>query len=152
MRRGAEIKTVSVYKEITEGFAEALYKNHGTVYISDPYGRKVKLIPIHELLSIPTSIDSDKALQVALKSYEYGCNYKGKYYIRKQVQMNKVKNLKKGCLFMKEPCEYPANSSEMWVRGDYIRSKKKYEIYKFLDVNHTSLVSGDREIFVCCVF
>lgn len=151
MRREAKIKTVSVYKEVTEGFAEALYENHGTVYISDPYGRKVKLIPIHELLG-NTFIDSGKALQRALRSYEYGCNYKGKYYIRKQVQMNKVKNLKKGCLFMKEPYEYPASSSEVWVRGDYIRSKKKYEIYKFLDVNHTSLVSGDREIFVCCVF
>jgi len=139
---------VGVYEEITEGWAEVLYKNHGTVYISDPYGRKVKLIPIYELLSIPTF----KALQMALRCYEYGCNYKGKYYIRKQVRMKKVKDLKKGCLFMKEPCKFPASPSKIWVRGDYIRSEKKYKIYRASNKNDTFLVSGDREIFDSFIF
>lgn len=60
--------------------------------------------------------------------------------------MNKttIKNLKKGDYFKLSD----SDTSPVWIRGEYIRSEKKYSCYKFDDVNHESFFKGSREVFI----
>lgn len=54
-----------------------------------------------------------------------------------------VKELKKGDYFKRN-----ANSKSVLVKGDYIRSEKKYSCYYFDDVNKEIFLKGDKEIFI----
>lgn len=63
----------------------------------------------------------------------------------------KVKELKKGCYFTKKAIEEP-RESQVWVRGEYDRSSRKYECHRFDDINSTCFLPGDREAFVDFVF
>ena len=38
----------------------------------------------------------------------------------------KIKDLKKGAFFTKKPVDNP-KESQVWIRGEYDRSEKKYE-------------------------
>lgn len=58
----------------------------------------------------------------------------------------KVRELKKGDYFTKKDISEP-DETQVWVRGDYCREDKKYIIYKFSDVNHFGLMSGDKEVY-----
>ena len=55
----------------------------------------------------------------------------------------RIKDLKKGELF-----KLDKHSSVVFVRGDYDRSSKSYECYKFDDVNSFRSFKGDRFIFI----
>ena len=63
----------------------------------------------------------------------------------------KVKELKKGDFFTKKPNPSPSDS-QVWVRGDYDRSAKKYECHRWDDVNTFCYLSGSREVFTDLIF
>ena len=55
----------------------------------------------------------------------------------------KIKELKKGEFFRLKD----SDSSPVWIKGEYVRSDKKYGTYKFEDVNHERLLSPDKIVF-----
>ena len=63
----------------------------------------------------------------------------------------KIKELKKGEFFTKKPLEYP-KESQVWIRGDYDRSEKKYECVRFDDANAFCYLSGTKEVFTDMIF
>ena len=43
------------------------------------------------------------------------------------------------------------NDSEdapLWVRGYYVRSERKFEVFKYDDVNHEGFMRGSRAVYV----
>ena len=54
--------------------------------------------------------------------------------------------LKKGDLFTLNPIEEP-KEKQVWVRGDYNRSTKRYECYKFYDINHFHDFAGTKNVY-----
>ena len=65
--------------------------------------------------------------------------------------MVKIKELKKGDFFTLRDIQYPT-SSQVYVRGDYIREVKKYSCYKFNDINAERLFLGDKLVFADFIF
>lgn len=63
----------------------------------------------------------------------------------------KIKELKKGDFFTLKNVEYP-KESEVYIRGEYDRTEKKYECYKFSDVNSTRMIKGDKEVYTDMIF
>lgn len=62
-----------------------------------------------------------------------------------------VKQLKKGEWFTLKPIAEP-KESQVFVRGDYDRTEKKYECGKFSDISHSRLLKGDTEVYTDFVF
>ena len=62
-----------------------------------------------------------------------------------------VRELKKGEYFIKKAIEYPTEK-QVWVRGDYDRTMKRYECWRFSDVNDTSYIQGSKEIYTDFTF
>ena len=61
----------------------------------------------------------------------------------------KLKELKKKppCnWFTLKPIEYPTDM-QVYIRGEYDRSTKKYWCYKYGDVNAGRLIPGDKEVY-----
>jgi len=64
-----------------------------------------------------------------------------------------VKDLKRGDYFCLKPQnEQEVSGRKVWVKGDYLRSKKRYEIYRFDDVNHYRFVKGSTPAFTDFTF
>lgn len=58
----------------------------------------------------------------------------------------KIKNIKEGEFFtLKDYGEYPAEN-RVYIRGEYNRSLKKYEISKYTDMNDFRYVNGNKEV------
>ena len=57
----------------------------------------------------------------------------------------KIRDLKKGEFFTTKPVEEP-KESQVWVRGEYDRSARAYECFRFSDVGCTRLIKGDAEV------
>ena len=57
-----------------------------------------------------------------------------------------VKELKKGEYFTKKPT-YNPKESQVFIRGDYIRELKKYECYRFDDINNCCYLKGRTEVY-----
>ena len=62
-----------------------------------------------------------------------------------------IKDLKRGDFFTKKPIEYPTES-QVWVRGEYDRSSKKYECHRWDDVNHTSYLKATTQVYTDLIF
>lgn len=62
-----------------------------------------------------------------------------------------VKELKKGDFFTKKPVENP-RENQVWIRGDYDRSARRYECQSFDDACRFCYLRGDREVFTEFVF
>ena len=62
-----------------------------------------------------------------------------------------LKDLKKGEFFTKKPLEYPADN-QVFIRGSYDRTSKKYEIIRFSDCNDIQLMRGNKEVFTDFIF
>lgn len=62
-----------------------------------------------------------------------------------------IRELKKGDYFTKKAIEYPTER-QVWIRGDYDRSTKKYECYRFDDINTFTYVSGTKEVYTDFIF
>lgn len=58
----------------------------------------------------------------------------------------KMKELKKGEYFTKKAIAEPTER-QVWIRGDYDRTEKKYEAYRFDDVNTWCYISGNKEVY-----
>lgn len=62
-----------------------------------------------------------------------------------------IMDLKKGDFFTKRPIEEP-REAQVWVRGDYDRSSRRYECHRFDDVNSTCFLIGGRQVFTDFTF
>lgn len=62
-----------------------------------------------------------------------------------------IKELVKDEFFTLQPIEEP-RENQVWVRGDYERSTKKYSCNKFSDMNHERLFRGDKIVFTDFIF
>lgn len=62
-----------------------------------------------------------------------------------------IKDLKRGEFFNKKPIEYPTES-QVWVRGEYDRSSKKYECHRWDDVYHICYLKATAQVFTDLVF
>ena len=55
-----------------------------------------------------------------------------------------LRNVKEGDFFRLADNE----SAPLWVRGYYERSERKFEVYKYDNVNHESFMRGSRTVYV----
>ena len=55
-----------------------------------------------------------------------------------------LKTLKQGDFFRLSSSE----SAPVWIRGYYERSERKYECYKYYDVNHECFLRGNRIVLI----
>lgn len=62
-----------------------------------------------------------------------------------------VKQLKKGEWFTLKPISEP-KENQVFIRGDYDRTEKKYECGKFSDISYSRLLKGDTEVYTDFVF
>lgn len=62
-----------------------------------------------------------------------------------------LRNVKNGDYFTLRPVEEP-KESQVYVRGDYNRDVKKFDVSKFSDVNDWRLMRGDRIVYVDFIF
>ena len=58
----------------------------------------------------------------------------------------KIKEMRKGAFFTKKLIDEP-KESQVWIRGDYDRSQRKYECQRFDDANKFCYLDGDREVY-----
>lgn len=65
--------------------------------------------------------------------------------------VTQLKALKKGDYFTKKDIPEPPEK-QVWVRGDYDHSSRKYECSNFEDVNKTCFIKGDREVYIDFTF
>lgn len=63
----------------------------------------------------------------------------------------KIKELKKGDFFTKKAIESP-RETQVWIRGEYDRSAKKYECTRFDDASACCYLKGEKEVFTDFVF
>ena len=63
----------------------------------------------------------------------------------------KIRDLKKGDFFTRKPLSDPKDS-QVWIRGDYDRSQKKYECVCFGDANRYAYLKGDAQVYTDLVF
>lgn len=57
-----------------------------------------------------------------------------------------IRELKKGDLFTLKPIDEP-KASQVWVRGEYDRSTKRYSVTSWDDVNRERFLKGSHEAF-----
>lgn len=63
----------------------------------------------------------------------------------------KIKDIKKGGFFTKKAIDCPSDR-QVWIRGDYDRSEKKYECTRFDDCCTFCYMSGSKEVFTDFIF
>lgn len=62
-----------------------------------------------------------------------------------------IKELKKGEYFTIKPIDNPTEK-QVFIRGDYDRSEKKYECGRFDDISYSRLFKGDKEVYTDFTF
>lgn len=62
-----------------------------------------------------------------------------------------IKDLHKGDFFTLKDIEHPTEK-QVYIRGDYDRSTRKYECTRFDDASSTRLFKGDKVIFTSLIF
>ena len=62
-----------------------------------------------------------------------------------------LKQLNKGEYFTKKEIAYPKDS-QVWIKGEYNHSLKKYECTRFSDMNDIQYISGDKIIYTDFIF
>ena len=62
-----------------------------------------------------------------------------------------LKELKKGEWFTLKPIEYP-KESQVYVRGDYERTEKKYSVTKWSDICAERLLKGTTTVYTDFIF
>ena len=67
------------------------------------------------------------------------------------MEAKKLKDLKRGEFFTCKPIEYP-RESQVYIRGEYDRSIKKYCCLKFNDICDERTFKGDRVVYVGFTF
>jgi len=69
----------------------------------------------------------------------------------KETRTMKIKELKKGDFFTKKELDAPKDS-QVWIRGDYDRSSKRYECQRFDDACSFCYLPGTKEVFTGFTF
>lgn len=64
------------------------------------------------------------------------------------MEQTELRNVKHGEFFRLANSE----TAPVWVRGDYNRSSKKFEAYKYYDVNYWNEFRGSRIVFIDFIF
>lgn len=65
----------------------------------------------------------------------------------------KLRDLKEGDYFcLKSLGEKEAKDSQIWIKGEYDKSSRKYSCTKFSDVNHEHLFDGNKLVFIDFIF
>lgn len=65
----------------------------------------------------------------------------------------KLKELKKGDFFTLKPHgEDRVSDSQVYIRGEYDRSEKKYNCGRYDDINYSRYFSGDKEVYTDFIF
>lgn len=64
------------------------------------------------------------------------------------MKQTELRNVKHGEFFRLANSE----TAPVWVRGDYNRSSKKFEAYKYYDVNYRNEFRGSRIVFIDFIF
>jgi hypothetical protein len=62
-----------------------------------------------------------------------------------------IKELKKGDYFTIKPIENPTEK-QVYIRGEYDRSTKKYYCGRFDDISYEKLFSADKEVYTDFTF
>ena len=62
-----------------------------------------------------------------------------------------IKELKKGEFFTLKNIEEP-KESQVYIRGEYDRTEKKYECIRFSDCNSCRYLKGDKEVYTNFTF
>lgn len=62
-----------------------------------------------------------------------------------------IKELKQGDFFTLKPYDEP-KESQVYIRGEYDKSTKKYSCVKFSDVNCERLLAGNKEVYTDFTF
>lgn len=62
-----------------------------------------------------------------------------------------LKDVKKGTFFTLRPIEEPSES-QVFVRGEYDRFEKKFDCYRWSDINDWRLWSGNKVVYVGFTF
>ena len=62
-----------------------------------------------------------------------------------------IKELKIGEYFTVKPIENPTEK-QVFIRGEYDRTEKKFECGKFSDINYTRYIDGNREVYTDFTF
>jgi hypothetical protein len=73
------------------------------------------------------------------------------YHENKGEKNMKIAELHQGDFFTKKPIEDP-KESQVWIRGAYDRSHKKYECQNFADANRFCYLKRDAEVYTDLVF
>ncbi len=63
----------------------------------------------------------------------------------------KIKNLKRGEYFTLRPIAEP-KENQVYIRGEYDRSTKKYICGKFIDISYSRLLKGDTKVYTDFTF
>ena len=65
--------------------------------------------------------------------------------------MKTVKDLKPGEWFTLKPIEEP-KESQVYIRGEYDRSERKYECGKFSDISYSRYLKGNTPVYTDFTF
>lgn len=65
--------------------------------------------------------------------------------------MRTLKQLKKGEYFTLKNISHPTEN-QVFVKGEYDRTERKYVIYKFNNINSFRCLSGDKVIYTDFIF
>lgn len=68
------------------------------------------------------------------------------------MEQKKLKELKRGEYFTLNDHGDEPGEKYVYIRGDYERSEKKFEVSKFSDYNDSRLLRGDRLVYVGFTF
>lgn len=63
----------------------------------------------------------------------------------------KLKDLKRGEYFTIKPIENPTEN-QVYIRGEYDRSEKKYDCEKFSDISYSRMFDGNKEVYTDFTF
>lgn len=63
----------------------------------------------------------------------------------------KLKDLKIGEYFTLKPIPEP-KENQVYTRGEYDRTERKYECGKFSDISYTRYIDGNKEVYTDFVF
>ena len=65
--------------------------------------------------------------------------------------MAQLKTLKQGDYFTLKPIQYP-NECQVYIKGEYDRTVKRYSCVKFSDVNYERMFDGTKEVYTDFIF
>lgn len=63
----------------------------------------------------------------------------------------KLRDVKKGEFFTKKPYECPSDT-QVWIKGDYDRSLKKYSCTRCSDFCDEQFISPDKDVYIDFIY